>query len=104
MTTLPPIKSIAIIGAGASGLVAARALLAEKVFTTIDIFEQRPSAGGVWNYTPQTSPVAIPSTDPDVVEGLVDGVYPSAMYECLGTGMLSPTTAPSNIPYRDQHP
>ncbi|KAJ4982594.1 Thiol-specific monooxygenase 6 [Stagonosporopsis vannaccii] len=60
-------KSIAVIGAGPSGLVAARYLRAEQAFTKIALFEQRSRDGGIWNYTsderaedlftvPQTNP------------------------------------------------
>ncbi|KAH6638880.1 hypothetical protein C7974DRAFT_122821 [Boeremia exigua] len=44
-------KTIAVIGAGPSGLVAARYLRAEKAFSKIALFEQRPRDGGIWNYT-----------------------------------------------------
>ncbi|KAF2743169.1 flavin-containing monooxygenase [Sporormia fimetaria CBS 119925] len=61
------IKSIAIVGAGPSGLVAAKYLQAEKALDEIVIFEQRDRIGGIWNYTedlrnedlytvPQTNP------------------------------------------------
>ncbi|KAL8825427.1 MAG: hypothetical protein Q9170_007794 [Blastenia crenularia] len=43
---------IAIIGAGPSGLVAAKYLLAENKSFDITIFEQRDSVGGLWHYTP----------------------------------------------------
>ncbi|KAL8999143.1 MAG: hypothetical protein Q9169_001922 [Polycauliona sp. 2 TL-2023] len=54
------IKSVAIIGAGPSGLATAQAkalkldryLLAERVFSKVVIYEQRNRVGGVWNYTP----------------------------------------------------
>ncbi|KAF1996914.1 flavin-containing monooxygenase [Amniculicola lignicola CBS 123094] len=45
-------KTIAIIGAGPSGLAAAKYFRAEKAFDKIVIFEQRSTSGGVWNYTP----------------------------------------------------
>jgi len=46
-----------------------RYLEAEKHFTTIDVYEQRSTAGGVWNYTPENdtdATFAIPSTTPEV--------------------------------------
>lgn len=61
------IKTIAIIGAGPSGLVAAKYLLAEKTFERIDVFEQRSSIGGIWNYTPEDRDediFTVPQTDP----------------------------------------
>jgi len=45
-----------------------RSLLAENVFKTIDIFEQRSTVGGVWNYTPENdsrSSLSIPQIDPN---------------------------------------
>ncbi|KAH8702135.1 hypothetical protein BGW36DRAFT_372267 [Talaromyces proteolyticus] len=48
MTTLQPVRRVAIIGAGACGLAAAKYLLAENHFDKIDIFEQRGRVGGVW--------------------------------------------------------
>ncbi|KAI9885556.1 MAG: hypothetical protein M1823_002655 [Watsoniomyces obsoletus] len=48
------IKRIAIIGGGPSGIATAKYLLAEKTFDVIDIYEQRATFGGVWNYSPTT--------------------------------------------------
>ncbi|PGH32364.1 hypothetical protein GX50_04844 [[Emmonsia] crescens] len=45
------VRRVAIIGAGPSGLAAAKFLVAEKCFEKIDIFEQRSRVGGVWNYS-----------------------------------------------------
>ncbi|KAF2021363.1 flavin-containing monooxygenase [Aaosphaeria arxii CBS 175.79] len=61
------VKSIAIIGGGPSGVVAAKYLRAEKAFDKITIFEQRSALGGTWHYTPnQTSEdlFAVPQIDP----------------------------------------
>lgn len=49
------VHKVAIIGAGPSGLAAAKHLLAQgqgTVFREIDIFEQRGEVGGVWLHTP----------------------------------------------------
>ncbi|ATY59960.1 Thiol-specific monooxygenase [Cordyceps militaris] len=46
------IDRVAVIGAGPSGLAAAKYLLAEKTFSTVDVFEQHSTVGGVWAYTP----------------------------------------------------
>ena len=87
-TVLPPISRIAIIGAGAGGLVTLRALLAERRFSTIDCFEQRSVPAGVWNYTPELSINPIPSTNPNVEETPILGqdgpIFPTAMYDQLG--------------------
>ncbi|KAI4114687.1 MAG: hypothetical protein LQ345_004572 [Seirophora villosa] len=49
------IRTVAIIGAGPSGLAAAKYLLEEDFFSNIVIYEQRRNVGGVWNYTPLPS-------------------------------------------------
>ncbi|CAK7216768.1 monooxygenase [Sporothrix curviconia] len=48
------IDRVAVIGAGACGLAAARYLQAEQAFSLIQVFDQRSVAGGLWNYTPLT--------------------------------------------------
>ncbi|KAK1051402.1 monooxygenase [Friedmanniomyces endolithicus] len=50
------VESVCIIGAGPSGLAAAKYLLAEHAFSRIQIYEQRSTAGGIWNYVPHRSP------------------------------------------------
>lgn len=42
------IKSVAVIGAGASGAIALDSLVREQAFDTIKVFERRERAGGVW--------------------------------------------------------
>ncbi|KAK4553282.1 monooxygenase [Recurvomyces mirabilis] len=73
MGSLPPERrfkasNVCIIGAGPSGLVAAKYLRAEKAFSRIQIYEQRATVGGIWNYVPHLSPTAydsaIPQTNP----------------------------------------
>ena len=75
-----------------------RYLEAEKHFTTIDVYEQRSTAGGVWNYTPENdadATFAIPSTTPDV--GLEQPVWrestetnPRAVQEKKKATFISP--------------
>ncbi|KAI1117162.1 hypothetical protein F5Y14DRAFT_439299 [Nemania sp. NC0429] len=62
------IKRIAVIGAGPSGLAAAKHLGAEGFSSSqIDIYEQQAEVGGVWNYNAATStstqPLRVPQTD-----------------------------------------
>ncbi|KAF2865700.1 hypothetical protein BDV95DRAFT_506387 [Massariosphaeria phaeospora] len=60
-------KTVAVIGAGPSGLAAAKYLRAEKAFDRITVFEQRSRVGGIWNYTPDAREddlCNIPQTDP----------------------------------------
>ncbi|KAF2095835.1 FAD/NAD(P)-binding domain-containing protein [Rhizodiscina lignyota] len=59
-------KRVAIVGAGPSGIAAAKYCFAEKAFESIVVFEQRSSAGGLWNATPQEwdeAAFTIPSTN-----------------------------------------
>lgn len=60
-------RTVAIIGAGPSGLVAAKYFRAEKAFDKIVVFEQRSRSGGIWNYTPDDQDedlFTIPQTSP----------------------------------------
>ncbi|KAI0135703.1 FAD/NAD(P)-binding domain-containing protein [Daldinia grandis] len=99
----PPfnVKKIAIIGAGPSGLAAAKYLLAQDgAFPHIDVFEQQAEVGGVWNYSPVPRPaeaLPVPQTDahperpdPPVYlpgdEGTVP-LFPSPMYDDLHTNI-----------------
>ncbi|CAK5275844.1 unnamed protein product [Mycena citricolor] len=61
-----PIRRVAVIGAGVSGLIAYRELT-EAGFDTVKIFERDEIPGGVWHYTdelPDDAP--IPNLDPVV--------------------------------------
>ncbi|EEA21409.1 monooxygenase [Talaromyces marneffei ATCC 18224] len=61
------IDRIAIIGAGAAGLAAATYLSSEEQFSHIEVFEQRNSPGGTWNYSSEkrAPKVTVPKTTPD---------------------------------------
>ncbi|KAK3330445.1 hypothetical protein B0H66DRAFT_572504 [Apodospora peruviana] len=50
------IKSVAIIGAGAAGAIAASAFKAENYFDRIRVFERRETAGGTWIYDTEPLP------------------------------------------------
>jgi cation diffusion facilitator CzcD-associated flavoprotein CzcO len=60
---MPPIKSIAIIGAGPAGAIAVDALAQEKEFTKIRVFERREKAGGCW-YALPLSPTSASNHQP----------------------------------------
>ncbi|RYP42386.1 hypothetical protein DL767_000308 [Monosporascus sp. MG133] len=94
------IQKIAIIGAGPSGLAAAKHLLAVGAFAQIDVFEQQAGVGGVWNYSarPSDAPLPIPQTgdarqcppDPPVAADSSPGsapLFPSPMYDDLHTNI-----------------
>lgn len=92
----PPfsVRRVAIIGAGPSGLTAAKYLRAQGGFDHIVIFEQQSQPGGIWNYSqqapkqtkaPQTNPFVGPqeplppcSASPDEAP-----TFPSALYDTL---------------------
>ncbi|KAH8663944.1 hypothetical protein BX600DRAFT_481319 [Xylariales sp. PMI_506] len=107
------VKSVAIIGAGPSGLAAAKHLLAQRrrpteseggsgdaelpAFPRIVVFEQQAQVGGVWHYSarptetrhiPQTSAFCPP--DPPILAadgGAPVPVFPSPMYDSLHTNI-----------------
>ncbi|SLM38714.1 flavin dependent monooxygenase [Lasallia pustulata] len=92
------VKRIAIIGAGPSGLAAAKYLLAEEAFDKIDVFDQRSNVGGVWNYTAEADDQLgqVSRTDPHQpverplwrdVEGEKQPVFVSPMYNRLETNI-----------------
>ncbi|KAH6652166.1 hypothetical protein BKA67DRAFT_520557 [Truncatella angustata] len=114
------VESVAIIGAGPSGLAAAKYLLAQPSstpatgsshFKRITIYEQQPQVGGVWLYSaspahatpiPQTSPLSPP--DPPLTDGEAgDGrpIFPSPMYERLHTNIPHTLMQFSDLPFTD---
>ncbi|TGZ76792.1 dimethylaniline monooxygenase [Ascodesmis nigricans] len=46
----PPVKRVAVIGAGPAGAIAVDALAREQAFDVIRVFERRERAGGCWLY------------------------------------------------------
>lgn len=94
-TGLSNIKRVAVVGAGPTGLAAAKYLLAENHFSTIDVYEQQAEIGGVWNYTPLlTETVPVPQTSPHVApekpiwqKDAKFPVFSNPMYEKLNTNI-----------------
>lgn len=89
------VKRIAVIGAGPSGLAAAKYLLAEKAFDQIDLFEQQSQVGGVWYYNghvvghidvPQTTPHGDPEL-PILPGGSGAPLFSNPMYDKLNTNI-----------------
>lgn len=118
------ISRIAIVGAGPSGISAAKYLLAEKTFEKIDIFEQRDEIGGVWNLTSNTFSrhTLVPQLDPNYdVErqsfpnlangpdlGILekDGMsrFETPMYETLETNIPKQLMQYANKPFVNELP
>ncbi|KAI9780103.1 MAG: hypothetical protein M1816_003188 [Peltula sp. TS41687] len=104
------VRKIAIVGAGPAGIAAAKYLLAEETFHTIDIFEQRHRTGGVWNYTSETVdelptvPQVNPKVPPENPTWRFEGperrsIFPSAMYDDLETNIPLPLIQFSDLSF-----
>ncbi|KAF9887288.1 monooxygenase [Aspergillus nanangensis] len=106
MSRAGKISRVAVIGAGPTGLSAAKYLLAENYFEKIDVFEKRSSVGGVWNYFPgafkQSLATCVPQLDPnhpaeepvwrttgdaEGSRGLQEPVFISPIYKTLDTNI-----------------
>lgn len=89
------ISSVAIIGAGPSGLAAATYVLAEDHFDRVDVFEQKSTVGGVWNYDrtnkAPSAPIPLPQLSPDldVNAGRAPDDSVSPLYDNLETNIPS---------------
>lgn len=58
-----PIRKVAVIGAGPSGVPAARHLL--EAGLEVRVFERQAQAGGIWNFRPEVSyPLSVPTPPP----------------------------------------
>ncbi|KAF7362502.1 Dimethylaniline monooxygenase [Mycena venus] len=63
-----PIRKVAIIGAGVSGLLAYRELV-DAGFDQVKIFERDAIPGGIWHYTDETPVEApVPNEDPSIAD------------------------------------
>lgn len=49
---MPVAKSVAVIGAGPSGAITIDALMQEKTFDVVRVFERQEKAGGCWLVCP----------------------------------------------------
>lgn len=104
---MAPIRSIAVIGAGPSGAAIAKALLKEKTFETIKVFERRKEFGGLWNYCSETDPVPVPSEKPYRVEPIIEGnkvIWPTPAYELLDTNVPKDVMTYGSLQFPDSLP
>ncbi|OBT70228.1 hypothetical protein VE03_00205 [Pseudogymnoascus sp. 23342-1-I1] len=111
------VKRVAIIGAGPSGLAAAKYLTAEKAISQVTVYEQRANPGGVWNATPSlTSPsYSIPQTTPDTTPPVplkgdakddqeASWAFQSAVYDYLEANIPKPLMNYTDLRFRDETP
>ncbi len=89
------VRDVAVIGAGPSGLAAAKYLQAQGVFASITVYEQQAEVGGIWNYSarptetlhvPQESALC-PPDEPIWPDPGGPPVFPSLMYDALHTNI-----------------
>ncbi|KAK1717492.1 thiol-specific monooxygenase [Colletotrichum acutatum] len=104
------VKKIAVIGAGPTGLAAARYLTAQGAFDSVVVFEQQAEVGGVWNYSPHpTTSRHVPQTDPFCPQDppLRPGgsgappVFPTPMYGTLHANTVKTTMNYKDTPFPD---
>lgn len=92
-----------------------RYLLAEKRFDKIDVFEQRSSVGGTWNYCPeglkQDAPIPVPQLNPNEPleeprwrstsgkDGAQEAIFVSPMYKYLDTNIPKELMRYSDKPF-----
>ncbi|PVH81033.1 FAD/NAD(P)-binding domain-containing protein [Cadophora sp. DSE1049] len=85
--------TVAVIGAGVSGLTAAKYLLAERIetdpdnsFFEVTVFERKKQAGGIWNQT------------------LADDLYATPMYPSCNTNVPRSMMQYDGVPYPPHTP
>ncbi|CAF3435022.1 unnamed protein product [Fusarium graminearum] len=82
------IKSVAIIGGGASGTAAAAALKAEDYFEKIRVFERREAPGGTWLY--------------DAIPPSPSPIQPGALPPKVNSQLEIPSKLPQTVPHNTQ--
>lgn len=128
-TMYKSIRSVAVIGAGPTGVGFAKALIKENHFKNITLFERRSEFGGLWNYskskTNDKSLLYVPSEDPFLPNSsnadhkaspyetplIADGsssspnyVWPSAIYDDLDTNVPKDLMAYNKFPFKETLP
>nr|QFR37233.1 flavin-containing monooxygenase [Cyberlindnera americana] len=106
------IRSVAVIGAGPCGAGLTRALLAEKAFSNITVFERRDRLGGLWNYTREKSLIPsitpVPSVDPLRPIGKIQAggksFYESPVYKYLDANVPKDLMAYKDFPFPKEVP
>lgn len=107
------VRSVAIIGAGSSGLTAARYIQDQGAYDRIVVFEQRSEVGGIWNYSPrppnqehipQESPYFRPDAPLQPEAGTTDAPeFPTATYDELYVNIPHPLMGFTDMKIADIH-
>lgn len=102
----PHIKSIAIVGAGMGGLIAAKSLRDEGVFEKISIYERNSQAGGTWIYSDSSkTPYPVPSVTPESFKDVDPSEVPeSAIYANLNTNLPIDVMCLRDRPFKESTP
>lgn len=89
-------RHVAVIGAGAAGLVAARELRREG--HSVVVLERGNQIGGVWAYTPnvEPDPLSIDPTRPVIHSSLYSSLRTNIPRECMGFTDFPFSTRPEN--------
>ncbi|CAK7220636.1 monooxygenase [Sporothrix curviconia] len=107
------VRSVAIIGAGSSGLTAARYIQAQGVYNRIVVFEQRSQVGGIWHYSsrptdqehiPQENPYLRPDAPLQPRKDKAEAPeFPTATYDDLYVNIPHPLMGFTDLAIQDVH-
>ncbi|CAK7567049.1 MAG: monooxygenase [Sporothrix epigloea] len=107
------VRSVAIIGAGSSGLTAARYIRDQGVYDHIVVYEKRSQVGGIWNYSsrptnqehiPQENPYLRPDAPLLPRNGEAEAPeFPTPMYDDLHVNIPHPLMGFTDLAIRDVH-
>lgn len=95
------VREIAVIGAGPCGAGLTKALVGEKAFSKIKVFERRDRFGGLWNYSGDKNfEISVPSTDPSKKSSRIE----SPIYKYLDANVPKDLMAYRGFPFGDDVP
>ncbi|KAJ5983054.1 hypothetical protein N7481_005153 [Penicillium waksmanii] len=106
----PRYQDIAVIGGGPSGISATKALVEERIFQTVRLFERRDHVSGIWHYdpvpdifptatkagsNPRNFPSKLPHLAPPALEDLTSR---TAIYDTLDSNVGAKAMSFSHTP------
>ncbi|CAK7235336.1 monooxygenase [Sporothrix bragantina] len=107
------VKSVAIVGAGSSGLTAARYIQGQGVYDRIVVYEQRSQVGGIWHYSsrptdqehiPQENPYLRPDAPLQPRQDTSEAPeFPTATYDDLYVNIPHPLMGFTDLAIQDVH-